>query len=139
MPEIVRLSAGVVFRFTASTFVDAARDLGDSSCLIGHAGGGDFRVVIDPSSAHDLCRTVVARFDDGILDLYDREDALRGYVEIQGPKQHHAFPIISISIGIAANSEGRFSSESDAATVAAEMMERAKSLPGSAFVPSHGR
>lgn len=123
-----------VIKFSANTLVEAAVEVGDPTCFIGHVGGDDFIMVMDPSSAEQFCKVVVERFDDGILDFYDDHDALRGYVEVIDRRgERHAFPIVAISLGVATNIRRTFSSEWEASAIAAEMKEHAKSESGSSF------
>ena len=123
-----------VIKFTANTLVESALEVGDESCFVGHVGGDDFIVVMNPTFAEQFCKTLVERFDDGILDFYDPHDALRGYVEVidrQG--ERHAFPVVSISLGVATNLRRTFSSEWEASAVASEMKEHAKTEAGSSY------
>lgn len=123
-----------VIKFTANTLVEAAVEVGDPSCFIGHVGGDDFIMVMDPASSEQFCKAVAERFDDGILDFYDTHDAMRGYVEVIDRRgERHAFPIVSISLGVATNSRRTFTSEWEASAIAAEMKEHAKSEAGSSF------
>jgi DNA-binding response OmpR family regulator len=124
-----------VIKFTAETLVRAARSTGDPTCFIGHVGGDDFIVVMDPSLVEQFCKEVAESFDDGILDFYDPQDALRGYVEVIDRRgERHAFPIVSFSMGVATNDRRSFASEWEASSVAAEMKEHAKTAPGSTFM-----
>jgi diguanylate cyclase (GGDEF)-like protein len=123
-----------VIKFTANTLVEAALEVGDPTCFIGHVGGDDFIMVMDPSSAEQFCKAVVQRFDDGILDFYDAHDALRGYVEVIDRRgERHAFPIVSFSLGVATNTRRTFTSEWEASAIASEMKEHAKGEAGSSF------
>ncbi len=123
-----------VIKFTATTMVEAAVESGDPTCFIGHIGGDDFIAVTSPDVAEQFCKTVIDRFDDGILDFYDPHDALRGYVEVIDRRgERHAFPIVSISLGVATNQHRTFSSEWEASAVASEVKEHAKTQPGSAY------
>jgi PleD family two-component response regulator len=124
-----------VIRFTATTLVEAARRTGDTNCFIGHVGGDDFIVVMDPTFVEQFCKEVAEQFDDGILDFYDPSDALRGYVEVIDRRgERHAFPIVSFSMGVATNERRSFVSEWEASAVASEMKEHAKTVPGSSFM-----
>jgi len=123
-----------VIKFSANTLVEAAVEVGDPTCFIGHVGGDDFILVMDPSSAEQYCKSVVERFDDGILDFYDAHDALRGYVEVIDRRgERHAFPIVAISMGVATNVRRTFASEWEASAIASEMKEHAKGEAGSSF------
>jgi DNA-binding response OmpR family regulator len=123
-----------VIKFTATTLVEAAVEVGDETCFLGHVGGDDFVCVMAPDGAERFCKTVIDRFDDGILDFYDPQDALRGYVEVIDRRgERHAFPVVSISLGVATNLHRTFSSEWEASAVASEVKEYAKALPGSSY------
>jgi DNA-binding response OmpR family regulator len=123
-----------VIKFTANTLMAAAVDTDDASCFVGHVGGDDFIAVMYPDAAEQFCKTVIDRFDDGILDFYDPQDALRGYVEVIDRRgERHAFPIVSISLGVATNLRRTFSSEWEASAVASEMKEHAKQEAGSSY------
>jgi diguanylate cyclase (GGDEF)-like protein len=123
-----------VIKFTANTLLEAAAASGDPSSFIGHVGGDDFIMVMDPQYAEAFCRTVVERFDDGILDFYDSHDALRGFVEVIDRRgERHKFPVVSISLGVATNRKRSFTTEWEASAVASEMKEHAKSEPGSSY------
>ncbi|MBU1226348.1 MAG: response regulator [Actinobacteria bacterium] len=123
-----------VIKFTANTLIEASMEVGDPSCFVGHVGGDDFICVMSPDDVERFCKTVVDHFDDGILDLYDAQDALRGYVEVIDRRgERHAFPIVSISLGVATNLQRTFVSAWEASAVASEMKEHAKSETGSAY------
>lgn len=123
-----------VIKFTANTLLEAAAAVGDPTSFIGHVGGDDFIMVIDPSVVEVFCRDVVERFDDGILDFYDSHDAMRGHVEVIDRRgERHKFPVVSISLGVATNRKRSFTTEWEASAVASEMKEHAKSEPGSSY------
>jgi len=123
-----------VIKFTANVLVAAAAETDDASCFVGHVGGDDFVAVMHPDGAEQFCKTVVDRFDDGILDFYDPQDALRGYVEVIDRRgERHAFPIVSISLGVATNLRRTFTSEWEASAVASEMKAHAKGEAGSCY------
>jgi DNA-binding response OmpR family regulator len=123
-----------VIKFTANVLVGAAVETDDASCFVGHVGGDDFIAVMHPDSAEQFCKTAIDRFDDGILDFYDPQDALRGFVEVIDRRgERHAFPIVSISMGVATNLRRTFTSEWEASAVASEMKEHAKHEAGSCF------
>jgi DNA-binding response OmpR family regulator len=123
-----------VIKFTANTLVEAAAEVNEPTCFVGHVGGDDFIAVMNPDVVETFCKTVIDRFDDGILDFYDPQDALRGYVEVIDRRgERHAFPIVSISMGVATNSRRTFQSEWEASAIASEMKEHAKTEAGSTY------
>jgi len=76
----------------------------------------------------------VDHFDDGILDYYDTADALQGYIEVTDRRgERHAFPVCSLSMGVAATTRKAIASEWEASSVASEMKEVAKRTPGTNY------
>jgi diguanylate cyclase (GGDEF)-like protein len=123
-----------VIKFTANTLVEAAAEVNEPTCFVGHVGGDDFIAVMNPDVVETFCKTVIDRFDDGILDFYDPQDALRGYVEVIDRRgERHAFPIVSISMGVATNLRRTFQNEWEASAIASEMKEHAKGEAGSTY------
>jgi diguanylate cyclase (GGDEF)-like protein len=123
-----------VIRFCARCFAEAADSLGISNAFIGHIGGDDFVAVVPPEMAEPFCKEVVERFDDGILDLYDTADALRGYIEVIDRRgERYAFPVVSLSLGVASTDVREINTQWEASAIAVEMKEFAKKQPGSTY------
>ena len=125
--QVIKFAAHVLREAMAST------DFGGRG-FIGHIGGDDFVILLDPSTVDAFASEVVSAFDDGILDFYDPEDALRGYIELldrRGGRQ--AFPVVSVSLGIASNVHRPFASHFEASELASEMKEFAKTIQGSTY------
>ncbi len=102
--------------------------------FIGHIGGDDFMALLSPDDAEAFSAHVVESFDDGILDFYDPEDALRGYIELQDRRGgRQAFPPVTFSIGVATSRHRPFDSHFEASTIASEMKEYAKASQGSTY------
>jgi len=123
-----------VIRFCARCFTDAASTLGIGDAFVGHIGGDDFLAIIPPDMAEPFCKEIVERFDDGILDLYDTADALRGYIEVIDRRgERYAFPVVSLSLGVASTEVRDIASQWEASAIAVEMKEFAKKQPGSTY------
>jgi diguanylate cyclase (GGDEF)-like protein len=123
-----------VIKYTARVLVESSEASGDPEVFVGHVGGDDFVAVIDPTYVEEFCKSVVTTFDQGILDFYDTADALQGYIEVTDRKgERHAFPISSISMGVATNTKRPVKSEWEASAIASEMKEYAKRQPGSSY------
>ena len=123
-----------VIAFASNVLQNAQAGSPDGSCFVGHIGGDDFVVVMDPEQVEAFAQHVIEEFDAGILDFYDPEDALRGYVEVPDRRgDRHAFPIVSISLGIATNERRPLSTSLEASQIAAEMKEFAKRTSGSTY------
>ncbi len=102
--------------------------------FIGHIGGDDFVVLLDPDDVARFCEHAIAEWDETIPDHYDTTDADRGFVVVadrQGATREA--PLATLSMGVATNAVRRFSSEWEASAIAAEMKEFAKRQLGSNY------
>lgn len=100
---------------------------GGFGSFLGHIGGDDFVAVVSPDDAEVLAQDLIDRWDESIRSQYDPEDAERGYVEVADRKGVlHRFPIVTVSIGIATNSQRPINSHWEASEIAAEMKQFAK-------------
>jgi diguanylate cyclase (GGDEF)-like protein len=123
-----------VIRFCAKCFHVAAENLGIQNAFVGHIGGDDFVAIIPPEVSESFAKEVIERFDDGILDLYDTADALRGYIEVIDRRgERYAFPVVSLSLGVASTDVREIGTQWEASAIAVEMKEFAKKQPGSTY------
>ena len=123
-----------VIKFTAHALLEASAALQDPSAFVGHIGGDDFVAVIRPDQAEAFCVESLSVFDDGVLDYYETADALRGYIEVTDRRgERHAFPVVSISLGVATNTFREINSQWQASAIAVEMKEHAKRVSGSSY------
>lgn len=123
-----------VIRFCASCLSDGAAAIGIEDPFVGHIGGDDFVAIVPAGIAEAYCKEVVERFDDGILDLYDTADALRGYIEVIDRRgERYAFPVVSLSLGVASTDVRDINTQWEASAIAVEMKEFAKKQPGSTY------
>jgi len=123
-----------VIRFCASSFIEAVEILGMKDTFVGHIGGDDFVAVIHPEMAEAFAKEVIERFDDGILDLYDTADALRCYIEVIDRRgERYAFPVVSLSLGVASTEVREIGTQWEASAIAVEMKEFAKKQQGSTY------
>jgi diguanylate cyclase (GGDEF)-like protein len=123
-----------VIRFCGNCLTEAAVSLGIDGAFVGHIGGDDFVAMIPPAMAESFCKEVIERFDDGILDLYDTADALRGYIEVIDRRgERYAFPVVSLSLGVASTDVRDIGTQWEASAIAVEMKEFAKKQPGSTY------
>ncbi|MDH3729960.1 MAG: response regulator [Acidimicrobiia bacterium] len=123
-----------VIKFSAHVLLEVAEESTDPEVFVGHVGGDDFICMVHPDHVEELCKEVCRKYDDGILDFYDTADALQGFIEVTDRRgERHAFPIGSISMGVAANTYRDLASEWEASAIASEMKEFAKREPGSSY------
>lgn len=123
-----------VIKFTAETLLAASDAVHDPIGFVGHVGGDDFVAIVTADNVKLFCDEVVTRFDDRILDHYDTADALQGYIEVTDRRgERHAFPICSLSMGVATSEHRRLASGAEASAVASEMKEVAKRTQGTNY------
>jgi diguanylate cyclase (GGDEF)-like protein len=123
-----------VIKYSAHVLLEAAQANSDPEVFVGHVGGDDFIAMLHPDHVEEFCKEVARQYDDGILDFYDTSDALQGFIEVTDRRgERHAFPISSISMGVAANTHRELASEWEASAIASEMKEYAKREPGSSY------
>ncbi len=123
-----------VIQFSADVLRHSQEDIGDHQGFVGHIGGDDFVAITDADAAEAFCKSVIDRFDDGILDYYDTADALKGYIEVTDRRgERYAFPVVAMSMGVVTNRSRPISTQWEASAVAVEMKEFAKKQPGSAY------
>jgi len=102
--------------------------------FLGHVGGDDFVLIVTPDAAEPLANAVITNWDQRVLDLYDEEDAARGYIEVvDRRKKMHRYGLTTVSIGIASNTARYIDSHWAAAEIAAEMKAFAKTQDRSSF------
>lgn len=123
-----------VIKFTAQVLLHSGEAVSKADAFVGHVGGDDFIAIVRAEVMKPFCDEVVVAFDDGILEHYDTADALQGYIEVTDRRgERHAFPICSLSMGVATSERKILSSEWEASSVAAEMKEVAKRIPGTNY------
>jgi diguanylate cyclase (GGDEF)-like protein len=123
-----------VIKFSADVLAGAVEDTGDKGAFVGHVGGDDFVVITEANVAEQFCKSVIDRFDDGILDYYDTTDAMKGYIEVTDRRgERYAFPMVSMSMGVVSNLLRPIASQWEASAIAVEMKEFAKKQPGSSY------
>lgn len=118
----------------ASTIDTCVLRTGDVSSFVGHIGGDDFVVLIDPDVAETVAKDICDEWDRRLASLYDSEDFERGYIEIEDRrKEIHRVPLATVSIGIATNRHRPIQSHWEASEIAGEMKSFAKRVDGSGY------
>jgi diguanylate cyclase (GGDEF)-like protein len=115
-------------RALAELLRDVQREVDDPSAFVGHVGGDDFVVIVDPDRAEALAAAICERFDELVPAFYDEADAEAGSIEVadrRGVPQRYG--LLSLSIGIASSSLREFAHQGEAVAAATEMKRYAKS------------
>jgi DNA-binding response OmpR family regulator len=103
-------------------------------CFLGHVGGDDFVLLLDPDVAEPFCVEAIAAFDGMAPSLYDPEDVARGHIEVDDRRNHrHSVGIMSISFGVATTAHRPLLTIGEASTIATEMKKAAKAENMSAY------
>jgi diguanylate cyclase (GGDEF)-like protein len=118
----------------ARLVTETVHEVAGPAGFVGHVGGDDFVILVEPDQAEVLAKSVCDRFDELAPSLYDAEDAERGFIEVRdrqgNPKN---FPILTISVGVATTLSRTFSHYGEAVSVATEMKQFAKRDPSSSY------
>jgi diguanylate cyclase (GGDEF)-like protein len=123
--EVIRMLSRIMF--------NAVRDSGGGFC--GHIGGDDFVCILPVEKSEGVCQTIIAYFDQIVLDLFDEETKLRGcYDGCNRKGEREQIPLLSVSIGIVPLNSPKLLHHAKVAEVAAELKKLAKDSHGSKYV-----
>jgi diguanylate cyclase (GGDEF)-like protein len=121
-----------VLRETGAIVRDAARRVAGAAAFVGHIGGDDFVVLVDPGETEAVASEVFARFGEVVPTWYDEEDAVRGFIDAEDREGNpRRFPLLSVSIGAATSAVRTFTHRAEAVAIATEMKALAKRTRGS--------
>jgi diguanylate cyclase (GGDEF)-like protein len=110
----------------------AVVDLEAPPAFLGHVGGDDFVVVCLPDQVRTITEKAGRDFDRAIEEIYDPEDAQRGYLELVDRRGNVQQPrLVTISVGVALSTARTFTDPREVIAVATEMKNVAKKEPGS--------
>lgn len=122
-------------KLTARIIADVIGETSAESDFIGHIGGDDFVVIVNPEKMEQVCQKIIEEFDRNIPSLYDDEDRKRGYIistNRQGKEEK--FNLISIAIGVVTNIYREFAHSSEITTIGTEVKNYAKNFDKSYYV-----
>lgn len=107
----------------------------DHDDFVGHIGGDDFAIIHFGNDPEDLCKRLIARFDEKMRALYDPADLERGY--LRGIDRHgvaRQFGLLSLSIAVVSTNTRSFNSVDHLSQVSAELKQAAKHISGNSYV-----
>ncbi|MPZ25504.1 MAG: response regulator [Micromonosporaceae bacterium] len=100
--------------------------------FLGHVGGDDFVLVCRPEQVRPVIAQAVDEFERAADEIYDPEDAQRGYLELVDRRGNVQRPnLVTISVGVALSTARRFTDPREVISVATDMKNVAKKEPGS--------
>jgi len=124
-----------VIKEVAGLLAEKMQEMKTPGDFLGHIGGDDFVILSVPGRAEELCRRIIAGFDERIRKYYTEEDRKQGFFVGKDRKGiEQVFPLISVTMAIVTDDGSRFRSPLDMAETAARLKEYAKTLPGSNYV-----
>jgi diguanylate cyclase (GGDEF)-like protein len=124
-----------VLMMTARVIVNTIRGFPGKLSFVGHVGGDDFVFILPIDAMETACQRIVESFDGIVPRFYDQEDQERGGIlstDRQGRMQE--FPMMSISIAVLFNTDGRLKHFGEASQIAMNLKKKAKAIPGSSYV-----
>lgn len=114
-----------VIQFVAETLQSAVMNLEGDHAFVGHIGGDDFIVLVDPEQARTVCEKIIAAFESGI-GFY--------YKGLNVPEGERGTSAVAVSIA-ALSCEKTHGVTSDALSQHAALLKKhVKALPGSAYL-----
>jgi diguanylate cyclase (GGDEF)-like protein len=114
-------------KLLARCLIEALGRHAEPSAFLGHIGGDDFVAVANPDSAEAVAQDLIGCWDENVNDLYNEEDVERGYIEVADRQNTmHKFPVTTVSVGIAMNTQRPIETHWEASELAAEMKQFAK-------------
>ncbi|MFC4099715.1 GGDEF domain-containing protein [Paenibacillus xanthanilyticus] len=120
-----------LIRYCASVLQEETRQAAPNGSFVGHIGGDDFIVIADAGQGETLCRSVLSRFDDGVVSFYGGADNLAvsdrsgNRVDQEG---------VSLSVSLVRWDGDRPVTPENLSQAAARLKKRAKSMRGSSYV-----
>ncbi len=116
-----------VIKSSARLIGEAALGESQGAAFVGHVGGDDFVVVVQPELAAPIADAVVSAFDGAAPGFYDVVDRERGYIEVTNRRgELQRFSVLTVSIGIASTENRSFQHYAEAVAVATEMKRYTK-------------
>jgi len=108
--------------------------------FVGHLGGDDFVVLVDPEVAQTIADELAVRFHEASDRLFTEREVGRGHYEILNRRgQRESIPLISLTIAIINNVTTREMHPRRVSDIAAELQLYGKSRPGSIVVTERRR
>ena len=129
-----------IIKYTSKLIMQSIHALQDNDSFNGHVGGDDFVSIISPADYDELCKNVIAHFDNEIEHFYNEEDVRRGYIEVANRRGIiEQFPLVSISIAVVEVDLVTLKSALEIGEIAAQVKHRAKEVMGSSYIINRRR
>lgn len=124
-----------VIRMSARVLVNTVRIFPEAQSFVGHIGGDDFVLIVNPTHLDAVCQQIITNFDMLASMFYDDEDRARGYIEsVDRQGTPRRFPLISISIAAVLSTNHNFTHYGQYSTAANEVKKKVKQMEGSNYL-----
>jgi diguanylate cyclase (GGDEF)-like protein len=118
----------------ADILTDQVALFGNSNDFVGHVGGDDFIIITTPDKSESICKSVIAEFDEKVLNFYNEEDREKGVITTKNRRgEVDTFPLMTISLAIVTNEKREIASHIEVGEIAAEVKKKLKTMPGSNY------
>lgn len=129
-------------RMTAQVLRDSIVDYPDEQNFVGHQGGDDFILILEPAHAEIIAKKVCEKFDASIKDFYTKEDLERGYfiaadtrtASLSGEVEMKRHSLMSLSLAGVSNIKRHIESYQEVLERAVPIKKQAKKIPYSVFL-----
>ena len=123
-----------IIRLTSKIIRDTVFDLCREG-FVGHIAGDDFICIIPIDLVDDICGQIIKTFDTLIPFRYKPEDRERGIITSVNRKgQIEEFPLLTISIAVVINSNGKFDHVGELSHMLADLKKAVKMKDGSNYM-----
>ncbi len=103
--------------------------------FLGHIGGDDFFFIIPEDCVEDVCKRLVATYDEIVPNFYDEEDReQKGITSKDRMGNIQRFPFMSISIAVTTNNDARFTHYGEVSQSLGQLKSLCKAKEGSCYV-----
>lgn len=126
-----------ILKYTAQVIQSNVKTLFPFCGFIGHVGGDDFVSIIESSidECENLCKEIVMKFDEGILNFFNEVDKNNKYIEaIDRVGRKGKFPLTSISIAGVHGEFSHFLNPEEVGVFVAAIKKEAKHITGSSYL-----
>ena len=123
-----------VVRLTARVIKDVVFDLCPEG-FVGHIAGDDYIFIIPAERTDEICERVIKVFDTLIPYRYREDDRQRGHIVTENRRgEIEQFPILTISIAVLVNDNGKFAHLGEVSKMLADLKKAAKKKVGSNYM-----
>jgi len=124
-----------VIRETARILIRNIQQYSNPDDFIGHIGGDDFVIVTIPQLVDNICKKIIADFENTVPSFYNEVDRKNGYIIARDRKgNEQKIPLLSVSIGVVTNELRKIEHVAQISEIGAELKAYAKSLERSNYV-----